>query len=546
MVNISKKDHSAVNTIHPAPRLLRPSSKPGQRGFTLVEAMITVLVLGLVAAAVVPMLSSVSTRMGSAKLEADVNALNLAVGLYIADGGSLAGLTTPQAVIDRLKRIRPVAEQKTHTGVTTGRLVDVRLSTRMGSGAMKLGQSKRVIWNSNPPAGPGGRAQHPRFELTTAATNGVDEFYLDDSLSAASFPLDTRTRANLKFNSANGWVWGDTGNEPTVAQVIPTNATTAATDNAFRPGTLLGSGSGTGGTGTGSGSATGGGSGTGTGVMIIPLPTPALNPGSGTFSYSSFPGSLAIDSNGADPGVSRLVYRVNGGAWTPYSGPLSISPASVVEAKNEATSSLASDSSTVSGSFYRLVAGFTGNGTGNWLTPSGGSTLVYSLDNQPGQATLTHGSTELDDGMGGTINSGVENVLVFRPQSFNTIAPDTSFAVGNLTLLNGTTFNDSEAGGATLSLNLSFSDPAVNQVVDVNFSFINTDNSPDRLSSADIVQINNPSISTGITVEGVNYKIQLEWVTLDPGAGVVQGSQFLVFEGASARAELRAKLVANQ
>ena len=35
-------------------------------------------------------------------------------------------------------------------------------------------------------------------------------------------------------------------------------------------------------------------------------------------------------------------------------------------------------------------------------------------------------------------------------------------------------------------------------------------------------------------------------VTLDPGAGVVQGNKFLVFEGASALAELRATLVPNK
>jgi hypothetical protein len=147
--------------------------------------------------------------------------------------------------------------------------------------------------------------------------------------------------------------------------------------------------------------------------------------------------------------------------------------------------------------------------------------------------------------MGGTIDSGVENVLTFRQRPFNNIQPDVFFTLGDLTLLNGTTYNDSEATGAVLQVDLTFSDPAVTQTLDINFGFINTDNSLDRLASADIVQINNPSINTSIVVDGISYRVELQWFTLDPGAGVVDGNQFLVFEGASARAELRAKLVPN-
>ena len=46
-------------------------------------------------------------------------------------------------------------------------------------------------------------------------------------------------------------------------------------------------------------------------------------------------------------------------------------------------------------------------------------------------------------------------------------------------------------------------------------------------------------------IDNVTYTLQLNWVTLDPGAGVVQGNQFLVFEGAAAQAELRATLYSN-
>jgi hypothetical protein len=124
------------------------------------------------------------------------------------------------------------------------------------------------------------------------------------------------------------------------------------------------------------------------------------------------------------------------------------------------------------------------------------------------------------------------------------VQPNTSFKLGDLTMLNGTTFYNSEASSVTLRVNLNLSSPPLNSTVDIVFNLINTSNSTDRLASADIVQIATPQ-PTSFTVNGVTYALQLSWVTLDPGAGVVQGDQFLVFEGASARAELRATLVSN-
>jgi hypothetical protein len=73
---------------------------------------------------------------------------------------------------------------------------------------------------------------------------------------------------------------------------------------------------------------------------------------------------------------------------------------------------------------------------------------------------------------------------------------------------------------------------------------VSTENSTDRLASADIVEIATPQ-PTSFTIDNVTYTLQLSWVTLDPGAGVVQGNQFLVFEGAAAQAELRATLYSN-
>jgi hypothetical protein len=475
----------------------------------------------------------------SAKIEADVAKLNQLVSLYLADGGSLNGVNSEQAVLDHLKRARPATEARTNVGVASGRFIDVRLRVRTSTSGMATGQKYRAKWNS----------LTKRFDLVTGGS-GVDEFYLDESLSGASFPLDTRTTSRKKLNSSNGWIWGDNANSPTVTYGTPTAVTVAMGPGSFNPDETIptgGSSGGGGGSGTGGGGSGGGGSGGGGGgTTLTQLPTPVISPSGGSFAYSAFPTNITISSNGAPGSGASLVYRIDGGAWNTYSSSIAVTSGQRIDAKNISTSPLLyTDSPMTSQSYYRYVSGFSGTGNGAWTNVTGGPTLEYGVTGADNNTTLTHGNTELDLGNGETLNAGVANVLSYNSKNFSTVQANTPFALGELTLINGTTFNDSEAEAATLRLNLNFTEPTLNRTVDVNFKLTNTENSSDRLASADIVELSNPS-PLSVTIEGVNYTLQLSWVTLDPGAGVVRGAKFLVFEGASAKAELRAILVPNR
>ena len=178
---------------------------------------------------------------------------------------------------------------------------------------------------------------------------------------------------------------------------------------------------------------------------------------------------------------------------------------------------------------------FTGSFDGSWENPKGDSGLVTTISNGT-TATFSHGETKLDLGNGEFLEAGTRNILTYTPISFRNSVPVHWFLIGVLEVQNGTTFYNSEASEVTLHFDVPLTNPKNQFQADLNLTLTSTENSSDRISSADMIEIKNPLIYA--MAGSSRLIVRFRWSPLDTELGFSQGAQYSTYEGATSKVQL--------
>ena len=496
---------------------LLPLRHDTRRGYTMLELLVTVSLVAVVAAVVAIGTVQTTTGVTSAKLQSDVQKLNQIVSVYLSQGGSLDSLTTPQAVIDKLKTVQSSSETGRNVGVMTGQGVDLRLTAQMQTASETSAAGPRVVWDST----------NKKFVYTETAgvAGGVASFALTDSLAANAPSVETRTRSNVLYNNTNGWVWSS-GSYLAMSPVGPADQPVTDVSNTYDPGNGVAP---SGGSGSGGG---GGGQ----------LPSPIISPTGGVYPLNLYPTLIYINPNGAPDGSSILEYRLNGGPWIVYTGPFSVDSGTKVEAKNFSTNATSySNSNTDVESFYFLVPSFTGTVAAKWNKSDGSASLVLTINNSNPDSV-----TETD----GTASSGANsNVFDFsRVASFGGVPPNQEFKIGQLTYTNGTILSGTGSTGLHLHLDITMSSPSVATTgADINIALNNTTNTSDAAASADIATLSNPITNYAVVLNGVTYTLWIHYGAMDVSQGFVDNNNHSmhVYESATGTVPVIASFVSS-
>ena len=101
--------------------------RKGERAYSLVELLTVVGIISILGTLGVITGSLVTRTAQKSKLKTDIVTINSAIKVYVANGGDLTGLSSPTAVLNKLKTTRSAVEQKLHTGAPSGRMIDPRI-----------------------------------------------------------------------------------------------------------------------------------------------------------------------------------------------------------------------------------------------------------------------------------------------------------------------------------------------------------------------------------------------------------------------------------
>ena len=161
----------------------------------MLEAMIGIAVLAAVAIISFSGITEMRTTVKSKKLDQDVAVVNSAIRMYLTHGGEIGTLSSPQAIIEKLKTVPTGDSYKQISGLRES-MVDSRLEAVMQSEQAATTSAPRALWD----------ARKMRFVVALGGERGIAEFRLKED-TAPEAPVAENREVSLKLAKNSTWVW---------------------------------------------------------------------------------------------------------------------------------------------------------------------------------------------------------------------------------------------------------------------------------------------------------------------------------------------------
>ena len=116
------------------------------RGFAMIELLLVVGIVGVLATIAYALIWQVDDGVRATKLRSDVDSLNEAVQVYLANGGSMDGVETVAAAVSKLQT-KANSDSATRVVGLKGAMLDERLEAEMLKDDELTSTIPRARWN---------------------------------------------------------------------------------------------------------------------------------------------------------------------------------------------------------------------------------------------------------------------------------------------------------------------------------------------------------------------------------------------------------------